>query len=65
MLQVTILRRRRRWSQAELARRAGLHNSTVCLVESGRLRPHPCQLSALAAALEVPERELLREAESN
>ncbi len=62
MLQLTVLRQQRRWSQAELARRAGLHNSTVCLVESGRLRPYPRQLTALAEALEVPEGELLHEA---
>jgi transcriptional regulator with XRE-family HTH domain len=64
MLQITALRRQRRWSQAELARRAGLHNSTVCLIESARLRPYPRQLAALAAALEVPqgwEDDLLRD----
>jgi transcriptional regulator with XRE-family HTH domain len=64
MLQITALRRQRGWSQAELARRAGMHNSTVCQIESARLRPYPRQLAALATALGVGsshESDLLRE----
>jgi transcriptional regulator with XRE-family HTH domain len=53
MLQMTALRRQRGWSQAELARRAGMHNSTVCQIESARLRPYPRQLGALAMALGI------------
>jgi transcriptional regulator with XRE-family HTH domain len=52
VLQLTALRRASGISQAELARRAGLHNSTVSLVESGRLRPYPSQLRKLAMGLD-------------
>ena len=47
-------RRRRGWSLAELARRAGMHPSTVGLIESGRLQAYPGQLAKLADALGVP-----------
>jgi len=43
------------WSRAELARRAGLHPSTVGSIESGRLRAYPGQLAKIARALEWPE----------
>lgn len=38
-------------SQASLARRAGLHPSTVCAIERGRLVPYDAQAKKLAAAL--------------
>ena len=50
-------RKRRGWSQAELARRASLNSGTVSLIESGRLQPYPSQLRKLASALGMPERE--------
>jgi transcriptional regulator with XRE-family HTH domain len=55
------LRLSRGWSQAELARRAGLASQTVCLLESGRrgARPGARVLMALAAALGVEAGELL------
>ena len=51
MKPITLERRRRGWSQAELARRAGLNATTVCLIESGRFHPYPVQLQKLARAL--------------
>ena len=48
-------RKRRGWSQAELARRANLNANTVCLTENRRLRPYPQQLAKLARALGVEE----------
>ena len=66
MLRLTALRREAGISQAELARRAGLHNSTLSLVESGRMQPYPSQTLKLAKGLGysgVPE-ELLDEVES-
>ena len=39
------------WSQAELARRAGMHSSTVSQIENARMLPYPTQLAKLAAAL--------------
>jgi transcriptional regulator with XRE-family HTH domain len=47
------VRRARQWTKAELARRAGLHASTVGAIESGRLRPYPGQLQKLCRALRI------------
>jgi len=47
-------RKRRGWSQSELARRAGMHNSTVSLIEHGRMTPYQSQLDKLAGALAWP-----------
>ena len=47
-------RNQRGWSRAELARRAGMHPSTVSLIESGRLVPYPSQVEKLADALGIP-----------
>jgi len=44
-------RERHGWSQAELARRAGMHNSTVNQIENGRMLPYPNQLAKIVAAL--------------
>jgi transcriptional regulator with XRE-family HTH domain len=55
MTRLQALREERRWSRAELARRAGMHPATVGAIESGRLRPYPGQLAKLAAALGHPE----------
>lgn len=54
MKRVTALRKRDGLSQAALARRAELNNSTVNAIESGRLNPWPGQLAKLAAALAWP-----------
>lgn len=61
MINARTFRRRRGWSQAELARRAGLHPSTVSLIESQRLRPYPGQLAKLARALGVAPEEIEQE----
>ena len=45
----------RRWSQAELARRAKMHPSTVSQIECRRVDPYQGQLAKLARALGVPE----------
>jgi len=47
-------RNQKGWSRAELARRAGMHPSTVSLIESGRLVAYPSQLDKLALALDLP-----------
>jgi transcriptional regulator with XRE-family HTH domain len=54
------LRGKRGWSQAELARRASLHGSTVSLIESGMMRGYPSQLEKLAQALSVNRVQLER-----
>lgn len=60
MLRLTAEREDRRWSRAELARRAGIDAADLSRVESGRLVPYPRMLQRLADALEVPPEELLR-----
>ena len=45
-------------SQAELARRAGLHALTVMRLEAGTTAPSTRTVRALADALNVPPREL-------
>lgn len=58
MTKLRELREFRDWSQAELARRAGLHASTLSLLESGRLRAYPAQVQKLARALRLPVKEV-------
>jgi ribosome-binding protein aMBF1 (putative translation factor) len=60
MKRVTQERKRRGWSQAELARRAEMHPSSMCSIESGRLVPYPAQVEKLAAALKWPPEEAAR-----
>ena len=50
-------RKRRGWSQAELARRAHLNAATVSQIESGRLTPYGSQVQKIADALGVPAAE--------
>jgi transcriptional regulator with XRE-family HTH domain len=59
MIILSQLRRQRGWSQAELARRARMHPSSVSLLESGRLKPSSVQLRKLARVLCVPASLLL------
>lgn len=46
-----VMRKELGWSQSELARRAGLNQSTLNQIESGRLLPYPSQIQKLAQAL--------------
>ena len=57
MTSLAYLRRQRGWSQAELARRSGLHPSTISLAESGRFRLSNTQLQKIGLALGVPGTE--------
>ncbi len=61
MAEVRALREARGWSQSELARRAGLHSTTVSLIESGRQKPYAVQVEKLAAALGVEPAALLED----
>jgi transcriptional regulator with XRE-family HTH domain len=47
-------------TQAELARRAGLEESTLAALEQGQYKPASHELSQVAEALGVDELELLR-----
>ena len=48
------------WTQAELARRAGITNVTVSRLELGQFPPSARTVRALAQALEVEPRDLAR-----
>ena len=49
------------WSQAELARHASLHPSTISRIETGMQKPYPSELTKIAAALDITEDEVMRE----
>ena len=63
MLALEAERRRRGWSQAEVARRTGLHPSTICHLEAGDIRPWPQYKVRLAALFDVPPEQLFAERE--
>ncbi len=46
------------WSQARLARESGLNQTTVALIDKGRLAPYPIQAKKLCRALGIREGEL-------
>jgi transcriptional regulator with XRE-family HTH domain len=52
------LRSERRWTQLQLAERAGLSKEAIYTYESGRKRPRPSTLRLLAGALGVPSAAL-------
>jgi transcriptional regulator with XRE-family HTH domain len=58
-LRIRELRERKGWSQAELARRAGVHNSVVNRAERGLTDITMATLEKLATALGVSPRRLL------
>jgi XRE family transcriptional regulator, regulator of sulfur utilization len=67
LLKITELRKKVGWSKSELARRAGMNQATIGVIESGRLTPYDAQLKKLAQALGVPEDDratLMQEAEA-
>ena len=51
MKRITYERNRRGWSQAELARRAGIHPTSMSRIENGKEPPYPHRAARLAAAL--------------
>jgi transcriptional regulator with XRE-family HTH domain len=59
------VRRLRMWTQARLAREAGVSPTTISGIETGKIgRPHFGTLGKLALALRVPPEELLGSRES-
>lgn len=54
MLNLTRFRLAKRWSRAELARRARIAAGDLGKIESGRLQPYDSQLRKLAHALGIP-----------
>lgn len=53
MTRIKLMRQQMGLSQSELARRSGVHSSTISLIESGRMAPYGTQLTKIAAALDV------------
>jgi transcriptional regulator with XRE-family HTH domain len=51
---LVLLRKIRRWSQEELARRAGLPATTVCEYETGKVEPTDRNLERMMAAFRFP-----------
>lgn len=52
------LRMKKRWSQSELARAAGLNKNVINTTERGMTQPRLSNLTAIASALGVPATEL-------
>ncbi len=58
------LRRRKGWSQKDLARRSGVGQDTISGIESGRHEARPSTLRKLAEALGVEVTDLFRESQA-
>lgn len=58
MNRVEGLRKAKGWSQAELARRAEMHPSTISQIERGLQTAYPSQIEKLARALGVSAAEI-------
>ncbi len=54
-------RKARKLSQMTLARAAGINQPDLSMIERGRLVPTEAQLARIAAALDLPAGELLKE----
>lgn len=52
MLKMRVVREQRGISQSSLSHIANMHVTTISLIESGRLRPYPSQMTRLAEALD-------------
>ena len=61
MLRLSAERQRRGWSQAELARRTGIHPATISRLEAGKQFAYSGWRRRLAQALGVPGDELFEE----
>ena len=53
------LRKARQWTQADLAKRLGVTETSVCYWEQGRSRPRTARLQSLAELLDMPLAALL------
>ena len=53
MIRLAIERKRRGWSQSELARQSGVHSTSISLIEGKRLVPGTVQLEKIRVALGV------------
>lgn len=58
------MRRRKGWSQKDLARESGVGQDTISGIESGRYEARPSTLRKLADALDIEVADLFREPEA-
>ncbi len=59
LLRLTLERRRRGWTARLLARRSGVHFTTISSIESGRIVPSAAERARIGAELGVPPERLL------
>lgn len=57
MIKLERIRREKKWSISEVARRANMGATDVGKIESGRLKPYDSQLKKIASALGVEEHD--------
>ena len=65
MLRLAIERKKRGWTQFELARLTNIHPSDLSQLERGLKYPYPGWKKSLVKALNVPADELFKEAIEN
>lgn len=63
MLRLTVERKKRGWSQAELSRRTGIHPSIISNLEAGKWHPWPKYRRLLAQVLQTKADLLFEEVE--
>jgi transcriptional regulator with XRE-family HTH domain len=61
MLRLTLERKRRGWSQRQLAQRADIGEATISRLEAGKVYPYPGWKKRLSRVLRVPGDELFQE----
>jgi transcriptional regulator with XRE-family HTH domain len=52
-------RKKRKWTQEDLAERSGVHAGEISRMEAGKRDPQVSTVEKLAAALEIPPGQLL------
>jgi len=60
---LTFLRKKKGWTQGELAEKSGVHHSLISLYEANKQIPHDKNLQKIAEALSVDTKELLESKE--
>ncbi len=61
MLKLTFEREKIGMSKAELSRKAGLDQSLISKIESGRIKPYPSEINRISYVLGLPAEQLLTE----
>jgi len=65
MFQITLIRQKRGWSQAELARKAEIGEANLSRLEQGKIFPYPGWKRKLGDALGVDPEILFQEVKHN